>query len=88
MMLSYHLRHVFADHTRQEMAFASLMDRTLVVRPTALSNDKGGKTVVERKGNQTLPTMKVDRSDVAAWITKEISKEMFVARVLSLTNSK
>eukprot|EP00977_Amphora_coffeiformis_P015342 scaffold4510_cov183-Amphora_coffeaeformis.AAC.27 len=88
MMISYHLRHVLADHTNQEKAFASLMDRTLVVRPTALSDDKGGKTVVECEGNQKVPTINVDRSDVAAWITKEISKKVFSARVLSLTTTK
>ena len=88
MMISYHLRHVLADHTRQEKAFASLMDRTLVVRPTALSDDKGGKPIVECEGNQKVPTINVDRSDVADWITKEISKNIFSARVVSLTNSK
>lgn len=91
MMISYHLRHVLADHTRQEQAFfdhSSLMKRTLIVRPTALSDDKGGKSIVECQGNDKVPTISVDRSDVAAWITQEISKEDFSPRVVSITNSK
>lgn len=90
-MISYHLRHVLADHTRQEAAFANLTDRTLIVRPTSLTDDKGGKALVEFDGSSTKgPSISADRSDVAAWITKEIAKNdtPFRGGQVCLTSSK
>lgn len=87
MLISYHLRHVLADHTRQEKFFADLMDRTLIARPTALTENKGGKKIVEFAGNKG-PTINIDRSDLAAWIAEEISKDSFRGRAMCLTNAK
>ena len=90
MMISYHLRHVLADHTMQEAAFENLKKRTLIVRPTALSDNKGGQKVVEFDGAKKGPSINVDRSDVAAWITKEVAKSprSFRGRKVSLTSTK
>ena len=89
-MIAYHLRHVMADHTLQEAAFANIMDRTLIVRPTSLTDDKGGKELVEFDGHKKSPSISADRSDVAAWITKEIAKDsaLFEGRKVCLTNAK
>ena len=86
-IIAYHLRHVFADHTLQEKAFDGLMKRTLIVRPTALTDDKSGKTVVEFDGQKKGPSINIDRSDLAAWITKEISSD-FQGRKVCLTSTK
>lgn len=90
MMISHHLRHVLADHTLQEKAFSSLMKRTVIVRPTALTDDKSGKAVVEFDGKGKAPSINIDRSDVAAWIVNEISADPadFRGRILSLTSAK
>ena len=90
MMIAHHLRHVLADHTLQEQAFDGLMDRTLIVRPTALTDDKSGKDLVEFNGNQKGPSINIDRSDLAGWIAREISADSadFRGRKLSLTSSK
>ena len=90
MLIAYHLRYVLADHTLQEKAFEGLEDRTLIVRPTALSDDKGGKKVVAFDGAKKGPSINIDRSDVAVWVTKEISKDesTFQGRKISLTSAK
>ena len=90
MMISHHLRHVLHDHTLQEQAFEGslLSERTLIVRPTALSDDKGGKKLVEFDGNKKGPSINADRSDVAAWITAEIAKSAFQGRKVCLTTAK
>lgn len=89
MMIAHHLRHVLADHTLQEEAFSKLMKRTLIVRPTALTDDKAGKTVVEFDGSKKGPSINIDRSDLAAWITKEVSKDttLFGGRKVCLTSA-
>lgn len=92
MMISHHLRHVLADHTNQEAFFAggSLAQRTLIVRPTALTDNKGGQTLVEFNGLKKGPSISADRSDVAAWVTEEIMKSpaSFKGRKVCLTNAK
>ncbi|KAL7559706.1 hypothetical protein ACA910_017608 [Epithemia clementina (nom. ined.)] len=71
-MISYHLRHVLKDHDLQELAFADLMNRTLIVRPANLTDDQGGKQVVEFGDQEKAPSSNVDRSDVAAWICDQV----------------
>lgn len=90
MMISHHLRFVLADHTRQEGAFANLSKRTLIVRPTALSDNKGGHKIVEFDGTKKGPSINIDRSDVAAWVTKEVAKSprAFLGRKVCLTSAK
>lgn len=62
MMISYQFCHVLADHSLQEKAFAELMERTLIVCPTALMDDKSGKMLVEFNGTQKGPTINIDRA--------------------------
>ena len=92
MMISYHLRHVFSDHTLQEQAFQEheLARRTVIVRPTSLTDEKGGNKIVEFNGQKKGPSISIDRSDVAEWITNEISKTptSFHGRKVCLTNAK
>ena len=93
-LLSYYLRHVFRDHTNQEAQFAdaSLEKRTLVVRPTSLTDDKeidNLDAIVEFDGSKRGPSISVDRSDVAAWVTREIATNPFIGgRKVCLTNAK
>ena len=86
-LITHHLRHILADHTLQEKAFNRLMNRTLIVRPTALTDDKSGKKVVEFDGQKKGPSINIDRSDVAAYITKEIAVD-FQGRKVCLTSTK
>mmetsp|Transcript_1987 Transcript_1987/g.5503 ORF Transcript_1987/g.5503 Transcript_1987/m.5503 type:complete len:221 (+) Transcript_1987:364-1026(+) len=87
MMIAYHLKHVMSDHTLQEAAFATVADRTLIVRPTALKDNKGGNKVVEFDGTKKGPSIEIDRSDVAAWICNQMTKPKFVGRKVCLTNA-
>ncbi|KAL7564623.1 hypothetical protein ACA910_009313 [Epithemia clementina (nom. ined.)] len=92
-MISRHLRHVMKDHDLQELAFADLMDRTLIVRPTSLTDDKGGKELVEFGDEEKGPSINADRSDVAAWICTQVfhsnpkSSSPF-GRKVNLTNAR
>ena len=90
MIISHHIRHILADHTLQEAAFADLMKRTLIVRPTALTDEKGGKQLIEFDGIKKGPSINADRSDVAAWITQEVAKNtsIFRGRKVCLTDAK
>jgi hypothetical protein len=52
-----HLRHVLEDHSGQEAVFLSHMkDRTLIVRPTALAENKSIGKVVTFDSTQKFPT--------------------------------
>ena len=92
--VEYHLRHVFDDHTKQEAQFdvKSLKERTLIVRPTSLTDDKPAKSldfVVEFDGCKKGPSINVDRSDIGEWVAREIStKPAIVGRKVCLTNAK
>ena len=94
MLISFYLRHVFGDHTRQEAQFQtpSLEKRTLVVRPPSLTDDKALndlKYVAEFDGLTKSPSISVDRSDIAAWVTREIAtKPAISGRKVCLTNAK
>jgi hypothetical protein len=55
----FHLRHVLEDHSGQEEVFLSYMkDRTLVVRPTALAENKSIGKVVTFDSTDKFPTKK------------------------------
>ena len=87
-MITRHLKYVLADHSRQEKAFAYLTNRTLIVRPTSLTDDKAGAKIVEFDGMAKGPSISIDRSDVAAYITSAIADAVFTGRKVCLTNSK
>lgn len=95
-LITHHLRNVLADHTKQEKLFETYDDvkaRTLIVRPTSLTNDKPAKKgldfIVEFDGTKKGPSINIDRSDVAAWVTREIvTKPTITGRQVCLTNAK
>lgn len=86
--VSYILRNVLADHTKQEAAFSTLSDRTLMVRPVSLTDNKAGKTVVEFGNEEKAPTMHIDRGDVAAYVTQKVLDEKFCARCVNICSAK
>lgn len=93
MLISYYLRHVFADHEKQEAEFDVILNRTLCVRPSSLSDDKAIQNldyIVEFDGIKKGPSISIDRSDVAAWVAREIasSKRSIGGRKVCLTNAK
>lgn len=75
MLISFHLRHILADHNGQEAAFKEGMGdqasgRLLIVRPTGLSVDKakGVDSVVTFGDEEKLPSVHIDRADVVEWV--------------------
>jgi putative NADH-flavin reductase len=71
-LISFHLRHVLADHTGQEAAFYSLRNRTTVVRATSLTYNEATGKLVYFQDRDKSPTIKTDRADLAAWIVEEV----------------
>ena len=70
--IEFHIRHVLKDHNGQEAAFLSAMkDRTLIVRPTALTKDQPTGKVVLFDDLDKSPTIQTDRKDLADWLVKE-----------------
>lgn len=68
-MIEFHLRHVLKDHDGQEATFLSAMkERTMIVRPTALTeHESTGKTTLF-DSHEKCPTLKTDRKDLADWL--------------------
>ena len=95
-LIEYHLKYVLADHTEQEKAFfktpndpTSLHKRTTIVRPTALTEDEPTeKSLIEFGDHVKCPTIKTDRADLAAWITREISTWKHVGTTTNVTGMK
>jgi NAD(P)-dependent dehydrogenase (short-subunit alcohol dehydrogenase family) len=73
--ISFHLRHVLDDHTGQEAAFMPLKSRTIVVRPTELTNNAATGKLVEFGDTVKAPSIKCDRADLAEWIADAIASE-------------
>ena len=72
-VLEMALRNVLQDHDGQEVAFRSkLLDRTVIVRPTALVDNYPTGKVVQFGDLQKQPSMNTDRDDLADWIVEEV----------------
>ena len=71
-LISHHLRHILADHTSQESAFAAIPNRTTIVRATALTSDQATGKVVTFGDTVKSPSIKTDRADLVAWMVNEI----------------
>ena len=74
-LIEFHLRHVLKDHDGQENAFRSnpaLLNRTCIVRPTSLTDNEATNKLVVFGDREKPKTIKTDRADVAAWVTKAI----------------
>lgn len=92
-LVSYQLRHVLKDHTKQEAAFleSPVSNRTTVVRATSLVDAAAtGKHLVEFGDRNKCPTIKTSRDLLAARIAWEINRGQIstAARVFNLTNAK
>ena len=92
-MISFHLRHVLKDHTGQEQAFqqAHLMDRTEIVRATALVDGKStGQPLVTFADKAKSPSIETDRTDLAQWIAQAIcgKQQDFGNLIVNVTGSK
>ena len=91
-LVSYQLRHVLADHTKQEDTFlkSSVSSRTTVVRATSLVDNSATTGLVEFGDRDKCPTVKTDRYYLAARIAFEINRGQTstAARVYNLTNQK
>lgn len=77
-LLSYHLRHILADHSEQESVFVNdgrLVDRTWIVRPTGLVDKEGSGKVVEFGDTDKCPSSQIARSDVASYIVNRVCDE-------------
>ena len=77
-LLEMALRNVLKDHDGQEAAFRSsssgnMMDRTVIVRPTALVDNYPTGNIAQFGDLQEQPTMNTDRDDLADWIVEEIT---------------
>jgi putative NADH-flavin reductase len=89
-LISFHLRHVLADHTGQENAFNSLRNRTTVVRATSLTENEATGKLVYFQDRDKSPTIKTDRSDLAQWIVEEVcgGTKPVGGRVVNVTGVK
>jgi len=70
-LLSFHLRHVLKDHDGQEAAFTqspTVRGRTIIVRPTGLTDNEATGHVVPFGDTVKSPTIKTDRKDLAAFV--------------------
>lgn len=82
MLISFHLRHILADHNGQEAAFKTGMgeqasSRLLIVRPTGLSMNKakGIDKVVVFGNEEKLPSVHIDRADVVEWVLNRLGSD-------------
>jgi len=71
-LISHHLRHVLADHTGQESAFAAIPNRITIVRATALTSGQATGKLVTFGDTVKSPSIKTDRADLVAWMVNEI----------------
>jgi len=82
------LRHILADHDGQEAAMAPFHDRSLIVRPTGLTDGNRLKYIVEFGDNDKCPTMHIDRSNVAEYVSERIVGGNNYGRIVNITGSK
>jgi uncharacterized protein YbjT (DUF2867 family) len=91
-MIEFHLRHVLADHTGQEAVFLEndgLADRTWIVRPTGLTDNKPHDGKVVTFGDLDKgPTVHIDREDVASYIADGIYEGNTGGRIENITTAK
>ena len=85
--IAFHLRHVLRDHTNQEEALQPVQDRTVILRPTALTDkpSKDGKPIYFGD-KEKPPTINISRADVAGVVAEEIYSTS--GKTINLTNAK
>jgi NAD(P)-dependent dehydrogenase (short-subunit alcohol dehydrogenase family) len=89
-LISFHLRHVLADHTGQENAFYNLRNRTTIVRATDLTENEATGKLASFQDREKPPSSKTDRADLAAWIVDEVcgGTKPVGGRVVNITGVK
>ena len=89
-MIERYLRHILKDHNGQEAALEPFLDRTTIVRPTALTVDKPAVRLTTFGDAQKAPTIQTDRADLAAWIVDQIcdSEKPLGNKVVNITGLK
>ena len=87
-LIEYRLRNVLTDHTGQEAAFSDLADRTVIVRPTALTDGKANGKIIEFGDKQKSPSIHIDRGDVAVYIAEAACDGTVGGRIVNITGKK
>jgi hypothetical protein len=91
MFYQFRLRPILADHARQEKALKPIMNRSTIVRTTELTDHcNSSSRILELTNQDTVPTFRTLRSDLAACIVDEICSRPKVhdMRVLNVTSIK
>ena len=87
--IEWHLRHILNDHNGQEAAFlgSRMKNRTMIVRPTALTENEATGHVVTFGEKEKCPTLQTDRKDLADWLIREgmMSVDRFGSAPICLT---
>ena len=86
-LIEHHLRHILRDHDGQEAAFldSGLGDRTVIIRPTSLTDGKATGKIIEFGNKVKSPTIKIDRGDVAVYVVKEACGGSFRGKAVNIT---
>ncbi len=73
MLMKMRFHRPMKDHGGQERTFLSnIKDRTMIIRPTLLTEDARTGRVFQVDGSQMrLPTRRTDRTDLAHWLVQE-----------------
>mmetsp|Transcript_3342 Transcript_3342/g.6987 ORF Transcript_3342/g.6987 Transcript_3342/m.6987 type:complete len:229 (-) Transcript_3342:115-801(-) len=87
-LIEHHLRHVLADHTGQEEAFAAIQDQVTLVRPTSLTEDAPTDNLIEFGDKVKSPTIKTDRADLAKWVVREAQTAEHQGTIVNVTGVK
>lgn len=87
-LISYHLRHVLADHTGQEAAFSQIQNRATVVRATSLTDNQATGKLAYFGDQSKGPSIKTDRADLGEWVANEVCGSSKESRVVNVTSVK
>jgi len=76
-MIEFILRNALKDHDGQEAVFLSkgMRHRTMIVRPTHLTEGESTGRVIMFGNNEKSPTTRTDRKDLADWTVKQMMDE-------------
>jgi nucleoside-diphosphate-sugar epimerase len=87
-LISYHLKHVLADHTGQEAAFSQIQKRATIVRATSLTDGQPTGKLAYFEDKSKCPSIKTDRADLAEWVAEEVCGNNNKSRVVNVTSVK
>ena len=89
-LIEHNLRHVLKDHDGQESAFLDngLADRTVIVRPTSLTDGRANGKIIDFGDKVKSPTIHIDRGDVAVYIVQEACNGSHGGKCVNITGAK